>query len=359
MAMLATFSITTLSRSSLADPSPPPPPVEEGGVRWHAGLDKGIGLETDSFRASLGMLSQAAYEVTVDDDVQHGFSLRKARPTLRMGAFDGLLSAFVQPELAGDPRLLDAELGVHLLPELNLRFGQFVTPHSRGFITPVPKLQFIDFGRVESEFRADRDMGLSVEGALFDGDLEYAAGIFNGNGIEPRLGDGYMWVGRLVANPFGPVPYDETLPLTQPESPFRLAVGWNGFGRRRAREEMSTRRDYVTGPDLFIVFRGFTLLAEAFRRFRAEDGHTIDAWGSYVQAGYFVVPRWVEIAGRAGFMDLDINAPNQTQASYEGALNIYPVGNHFKIQLRYVHARGEAVPADPAHRVTVQTQLQL
>lgn len=361
IATCSLFVTTTTAPSSGADPPASVSGVSPDGVRWHAGLDSGVGLEAAGFAASVGFLGQLGYEVTVpgQGDPSHGFTVPKARPNLRFSAFDGLVTAFVQPELVGTPSLLDLQIGIHPLPELQLELGQFITPHSRAFMTPVPKLQLPDFGVVEGEFRAGRDVGVAVHGLVCDGELEYAAGLFDGNGLQGRFGAGYMGMGRLVVNPFGPVPYDETLPLVEPDGPLRLAIGWNGYGRIRDRPDLPQQRDLVVGPEVFLVYQGFTLLAEGYRRHRKEAGVITEAWGGYAQTGYFVLPRLLEIAARVGALDRSLDAPGGTQAVYEGAFNIYPAKNHLKVQLRYAHTRGDAPAPDVEHRVTAQMQLWL
>ncbi|MCZ7684534.1 MAG: hypothetical protein M5U28_39505 [Sandaracinaceae bacterium] len=64
--------------------------------------------------------------------------------------------------------------------------------------------------------------------------FEYAAGIFNGSGIDGRLGDtpAPMGVARVVVTPFGSVPYDQA-PALGPAEPSGLAIGLGGFIRER------------------------------------------------------------------------------------------------------------------------------
>lgn len=70
------------------------------------------------------------------------------------------------------PRLLDLELTAQPVAEVGLRVGQVLTPFSRTFYTPVPKLLFPDFSLANDAFRADRDTGVMAFGTPLEGRVE-------------------------------------------------------------------------------------------------------------------------------------------------------------------------------------------
>jgi hypothetical protein len=112
-------------------------------VEFRDGLRITAGPHSVAFR----VLSQFRF-VHTREDAQHAstFQLTMLRPSVRGSFFDGLVGVFIQPELAGDHgRILDAELTLNLHPAFSVTVGQFITPASRAFMTPVPVMMFPDF----------------------------------------------------------------------------------------------------------------------------------------------------------------------------------------------------------------------
>jgi len=372
---LATSLASTAAADDAAEKGPEPP------VQFHASLADGVGFKTaqDRFALDAGALTRTRFDAIADDTglAKDGFSIAMARPYFRARAFHDQLKLFVQAELAGDPKLLDLEVTWQPMPELGVRVGQFLTPFTRAFLTPVPLLQFPDFSRVNDAFRQNRDTGAMIFGATGGGRLEYYLGVFNGNGINKANDDtSVMGIGRVAVNPLRPMTYDETPSLRGPV-PVGLAIGLNGTADRA--HPMTTTVDPTTGAtttvpappetrlragvDVAFVWDRFTFLAEGFaRQTQPDQGKRKQGFGAYAQAGYFVVPKRLELAARGGFIDPDASADSDTQRNFEALVNGYVVGNHLKMGLRYMWLRADAPTADgyaagTSHRVTLQMQL--
>lgn len=300
------------------------------------------------------------------------FDVPLVRPMIRVGAFDGIFRLLVQPELAGPaPRLLDLQLDFVPDPAFGLRVGQFITPYSRAFITPIVLLTMPDQGVVSDAFRADRDTGLMAFGSVGDA-FEYSVGIFDGAAIDGRAGDvpPPMVVGRLVLTPYGHVPYDQ-VPALGGESPRGLAIGAGGFFRERTIADADNTPSVVqtgsAGLDLSLVEGPVAFFSEGYyREQRSDGGPWIASWGAFAQLGVFVLPRLLELSVRASWIDPDLaEAPDLVQ-SYEGALATYLVvddvayGHHLSLGLRYAYLESPrglgAVPRGSTHRVTLQLQ---
>ncbi|MDI1431346.1 porin [Polyangium sorediatum] len=357
-------------------------PAKSDTFVFHASLADGLGFRTeqDKFVLDAGVLSQMRFDAISNSDglASDGFNVAVVRPYIRARAFHDQVRFFVQPELAtATPKLLDLEIAWQPMPELGIKVGQFLTPFSRAFFTPVPILQFPDFSRVNEKFRAGRDTGMMLFGSTGKGRLEYYAGAFNGNGIDKGGNDdtSVMGIGRLAVNPVRAMPYDET-PSLRGAVPFGLSIGVNGIADRAHPTKQQTdpatgaqttvalpaETRLTAGADVFIAWDRFTFLAEAYaRQVQPDEGKRIQGFGGYAQAGYFVVPKRFEIAARAGVMDPDTSKPD-TERSVEGLLNGYVVGNHLKMGLRYMWLRTDAKTADgyaagTNHKLTFQVQL--
>ncbi len=184
-------------------------PAEGGAWKMRAGVVEGFGVDHDdgTFGVAVGLVSQMRFETKIDgDDVRPAFAMRMVRPTLRAHVLKPWIRVFVQPELAGtSSRLLDFEIDVQPAPEFGVKTGQLVTPFSRTFITPVPKLLFQNFSVANDYFRGDRDTGVMAYGYLLGARLEYYAGLFNGNGIDQGGNDDKSLTvfGRIAGTAFG------------------------------------------------------------------------------------------------------------------------------------------------------------
>ena len=373
------------SSASAADPPATLPSSPKNQIEVHASLADGLGLRREDklFSVDAGILTQMRYTATLHDGkvADDGFNVLMVRPTLRVKALRDTVRLFVQPELGTPtPRLLDYELTWQPVPQMGLRVGQFLTPMSRAFLTPVPLLQFTDFNRVNAKFRADRDTGAMIFGATKNGKMDYWLGGFNGNGIDKGGNDDttMMGIARLAVNPVRPMPYDET-PSLKGKVPFGIAIAVNGIADRAHPTKMVTDPTTGTqstvnlpaemrltgGGDIAIAYKSFTFLAEGFTKMVDPDGgQRTFSYGAYAQAGIFPIPKRLEIAFRGGFIDPNRSKDKDTESNFEGLVTGYFVGNHLKLGARYTMIRNEAKTADGLapgvnHRFILQSQLWL
>ena len=379
-AFLSCFSGTALA----ADPPATFPSSPKNQIEFHASLADGLGLKREDklFSVDLGILTQMRFTATVHDGkiADDGFNVLMVRPTLRVKALRDTVRLFVQPELGTpNPKLLDFELTWQPKPEVGLRVGQFLTPMTRAFLTPVPLLQFTDFNRVNAKFRADRDTGAMIFGATQNGKLDYWLGAFNGNGIDKGGNDDttMMGIARIAVNPVRAMPYDETPSLKGPV-PFGIAIAVNGIADRahptktvtdatgaQTTVALPAETRLTGGADIAIAYKGFTFLGEAFTKMVEPDGAQRSfAYGAYAQAGLFVMPKRLEFAVRGGYMDPNRSKDKDTESNFEGLITGYFVGNHLKVGARYTMIRNEAKTADGLnpgvnHRFMIQSQLWL
>lgn len=362
----------------LADPSHP--------EAHELPLDPWI-LESRDRKFTLRIGAQLQFRYTASDaekkSDKQSFQLREARPQLRASIGKPWITVFIQPELANVPQLLDLELTVQPYPALGFKVGQFLTPFSRTFYTPVPKLLFPDFSIANNAFRADRETGAMVFGTPFSGLFEYYLGAFNGNRINQNGNDDdkLLAIARVAVNPLGAVAYDET-PLLAGASPLRFALGLNGYYGKvpptapsapafplpatnpalvaatpAARDKTAT-----VGADVALRYWLATLQGEFYYRHldKGVPGPDIKAKGGYVHASSFVYWPYLELAARVSWVDPNERVKRDQTLAYEALANVYVFANNLKLNLRYTHfdnpapAAGQAKAA--ANQFVAQTQ---
>ncbi len=149
---------------------------------------------------SLGALLQVVgdYQNETRSTGVNGFRIANFRLKLS-GELDGGYGYTLQTNFAAAPAILDAELHYRVTDALVLQAGQFKAPFSRELLTGAGDLDFIDRSRVVTALAPNRQMGAEIHGRLSEGRVEYATGVFNGNGIGARANDDdrVMVAGRL------------------------------------------------------------------------------------------------------------------------------------------------------------------
>jgi hypothetical protein len=334
--------------------------------RFFASVDDGMGIgrTDDAFSARIGAVVQTRYALSGTEEAgvtQNEFSVAMARPQLRATLLKPWIRLFVQPELAGtQPKLLDLEIDVQPVPEIGIKVGQMITPFSRTFLTPVPKLMWATFSPANDYFRADRDVGALLYGYPDGkGRFEYYTGVFNGNRINQKSNDNLSpeVIVRLAGTVFGaPVGtkghqvYDEVPGLQPDRSPPTLRLGVNAAFNLVDRTKQvfdpatSTFKDVpageeradTVGGDVSFAAGGFVTQAEVYaRRGLRTDGTRYVAVGAYAHAAYFIVPKWVEMGARVSVLDTNVDVGSVDLTAYEGQVAVYFLGHHLKTSFRY------------------------
>ncbi len=275
------------------------------------------------------------------------FTVPLLRPVVQVRLLEGEVLFFLQPELGGadpDPRLLDVFLEWAPSPAFKLRMGQFRTPYSRSFITPIFMLELPTRGLVVDRFRLGRDTGLMAYGQLDEGRYEYDLGVFSGADINSlgKWGDEPMGVGRVAVNFGQPVPYDQ-VPALRFLDPRGVSVGLGAAWRRVKTQTgdgpVSSMQSWNATADVTMMHGPLITTFEAFLRERQQPGSGWKtSYGAFVQAGTFVWPKRVEVGGRFGWM-----SDAQDDLSAEAFLTVFwwlpdrYFGHHLKTTLAYRH----------------------
>ncbi len=269
-------------------------------------------------------------------------------------------------------QLYDAYVALGQLSWANLKVGQYRTHYGRQEFVSSALLQFVDRGFVAEAFVPNaldrRDQGVTLFSDPARHRFNYNIGVFNGVGINlTRLGlstpsnaNEFMYVGRVTADLLGRPGYPEgdlTFSAT-PQFGVGASHGYNaglqtnttGAG---SNNQISTALASLgngrllnqgvvnigtTGIDAVFKYKGLSLQAEGFVRNIDTRDHSKrigNASGFYVQGGYFLVPRTIEVVGRYSYMDPDTVRSEDTITSGVGGINWYLSGHEHKLQFDY------------------------
>jgi phosphate-selective porin OprO/OprP len=234
-------------------------------------------------------------------------------------------------DLARSQPLLDAEVEFAPVRIAGVRAGQFLVPFSLENDTSSSDLDFIDRTAVVDELAPGRDNGSAgrdIGAVVFGGTpwLEYAAGIFNGSGIDKADTDGHKdFSGRVVLKPFR-----------------FLAVGGSFY---RGRQTVTPGAPLVArnkeGLEAAVAVSRFSAKGEYIHA--RDDAVSRSGW--YAQAGCFALPAKLQAVVRYQTLDLDRAIPdNGTNVTTLG-LN-WTIRGKTKLQVNYeihgLEGRGRA-----------------
>lgn len=288
-----------------------------------------------------------------DGESRGSFGIRRARLGLA-GTGYGLDYA-LQAELAGgSARLLDANIAYRVAPMAGIWLGQGKAPFGRQQLTSSGNLQLVDRAITDARFAPGRQQGVALVGRTPGRRFEYAAGVYNGSGInQPNENDRFMVAGRAVWAPLGAYAPVESA-HDRPASP-RLALGVAGLRNTTGADE--TEAD-VTRLGLEGAFKlgGLSTVAEYYHEWlRPVAGADLDTNGWYVQGGYLLPGGRHELAARYAVISPEAS---QDQDVVERALgySLYLHAHRAKLQadLRTIDHR-----VDDAQDLELRVQFQL
>jgi hypothetical protein len=208
-----------------------------------------------------------------------------------------------------DPQILSqARLAWGPLAEVNVEFGVVRVPFSKSAIQSSAELAFQERPLAVDRFVPDRQPGVALYGAMFEGRLSYRAGVFNG-AAPARVGlgndhPGLLTAGRVALSPLGPLrPGQEDAA----RGDFRLELGANAY-----RDEAAGFTATAVGADLSAQFMGASVLLEYLSDVREPRESPVlppslvgrvARSGFIGQASYVLWPRGLSLAVRAEQVD--------------------------------------------------------
>ncbi|MBC8553675.1 MAG: hypothetical protein H8D23_29020 [Candidatus Brocadiales bacterium] len=219
---------------------------------------------------------------------------------------------------------------------LSVQFGQWKIPWNRQRVVSSQHQQMIDRATSQDEFTMDRQIGVMLHGKLFNKKFEYYTGVFNGNGRnQSSNGNNEMlYTARVSWNPFGAYgkgigEVESDINFSEkPMAHLSAAIAYDGAADRERFSSTTIDLDPPVGTGVTLKevnktsvvaeyglkYRGFSTNAEAYwRRFDDIRANNINSVGSgviidrgfFVQGGYFIMPKKLEVAGRYSLVDFD------------------------------------------------------
>jgi phosphate-selective porin OprO and OprP len=350
--------------------------AEDWTKKIEVGYKKGAYIKTtdDRYSLKLNVRTQGLfkYEAREGEKDTTSFSVKRARLLAGGSVFYPWMQYNTQITLeGGSTALRDAYIEAAYFDWAKPRIGQYKIPFDREFLTSAFNLQLIDRSIASSEFSLQRDIGVQLSGKFLQNQLEYGVGMFNGSGAnQSNVDQDFMYVGRMVWTPFGPYPYSQAA-LDTPDTP-KLAVGVAGAylpglepgerktlaGRLGNTAILPVESDvYQLAADLAFKYLNFSFEGGYyFRNIDPDDATPFgseNAQGFYLQGGYFVIPKKLELAARYAWVNPD--NPNQVdddeQQEYTGGLSYYIFGHDLKLQANYSYFINEAEDGDEDDQV--------
>jgi phosphate-selective porin OprO/OprP len=291
-------------------------------------------------------------------EARRSFDVPRARTTTAGWLLSEHLTYELQLDWAEGPVLEDLLLSwdVSRTEAFKIQVGQFKVPLGRQRLTSSGSQQFVDRSVVSREFTEGRDIGVQVNGLLAGRTIEYRAGVFNGAGQNTLADDGGLqYDGRVVYQPLGEVKYSES-DLEHTEKPVLAIAGNVEVDHRGGAAAGEVRKQVIAGTDAAFNYRGLSFRGELYLRRRELDSGTMGSTGFLVQAGYLLVPRRLEIAGRYATWEPGDAVPVDGQREVGLAVGYFVNGHNLKLQSDLRRLR-EPPRAAAGHELRVQLQL--
>ena len=378
---------------------------EEKDAWWKnvkAGYKKGFFIQTPdkNFKIKMKVRSQFQFSIddTDDENTETNFRIRRLRLAWQGNAFRPWLKYKVQLDASDEVELktmlLEAVYPTRYGNVLVPRIGQFKVPFNREELNSSAYLQLVERSVVNKEFAFGRDIGAALYGVIGNY-LTYGAGVFNGDGDNGRSKDSnLLYVGRVQLTPCcGELEYGGTFPsggdyeiransIKSDKPLIAFAVSFAGMGgldieRKTPDSDLDERIEEIfDGTDARPVSDIFSISSDVSFRYRriSFEGEYNARWidprgigedkvfdqGFRVQGGFFLMPKFIEIAARYAIINFDDDIAGRDNVwDVTTGLNFYLSKTYrLKIQLSYSFIREEFHDSGDVDSNVFRTQFQ-
>lgn len=293
-----------------------------------------------SKKIKLSGYTHVRYQYLMDTSKISAFDIRRARLALNGGLTDKIDYRFFA-EFGGSvpPQLLEA-IFIYKFHGEQFKFsaGQMLIPLGNDIICSETKMESINRAILSETLGARgndvignqnaRDIGVQLSGILKTKDarpyLNYAAGVFNGAGINKFDNNKDKAIaGRVIVSPINNLWFGGSY--------------YNGSSRWGDSITIDKNRDRY-GLELEYKYKAFTLRTEYMQG--VDD--TINKGGYYVQLIGEIIPKKIQLSGRVEFFDFDEDIDNNGVFVYTICPSFW-LGELCKIQLGYDIVREESI----------------
>lgn len=368
--------------------------VKSSPVKYKLGEGFNFTSADEKFSGSIGANYQIRYTLMDLEGAQDSSSFETKRVKLYFNgyAFSKDITYKLQLNFANlrggktsnNGLLEETYINYRLLDELQFRFGQDKVQFGRQSLLSATVLQFVDQSIVTQAFFPTYDTGLNVHGKVAKGLLTYSVAVTGGAGQNtPRLTSDNAFSARLTVNPFGTVKnfesdvehsekpalsigssfYRNTLNFTELTNGVDTGnslgftkgkTGWYGLGNSVS----PTARKFAAGDvldfntfgiDTAFKWQGLSVQGEYLygEASSQQTSKKLIAKGFYGQAGYFVIPKQVEIAYRYSYLDPNHDVTNDHWVENTAGISWY-INKHFlKLQTDFTNIHKQAAITSP------------
>lgn len=335
-------------------------------VSWNKGTR--IDFPDEGFSAQVNSLIASRYTYTdADEDAgaesTSSFEVTKARIAVSGNALHNEFYYKVEGDFVkgstedgeADARLTDAYIGWQACDWLDLRMGQFKTGISKQFNVSEYALQFPDRSIASDFFDLDRQNGLMGTTNFMDGQVWLSAGIYNGEsdgeGINrPGTDQNHTGIVNLRWNAMGSIDPKSESDVDWTDDP-ALQIGAAYAFSDRETADGDFDNDTIN-VDATFMYQGWSLQGEYYVAngefdTDGDDSSEIEPQGFYVQLGYFLDPKTLEVAARYSLVDCDdgatdagvcsLSQSNEKVNEVNVSINYYWWKHHLKGQLGFTH----------------------
>lgn len=340
-------------------------------------IGKGFTLTSadEKFKLEIGGRLQSRYTFTDADHKgdTNKFEVKRMKFWMSGNAYTKDLTYLFQVDFANSGKAQMFEhgyLNYRLLNEVQVLAGQTKVPFGRQWLNSSGGQQFVDRSTASDMFRPGYDAGVKLHGDVAGGIATYELGVYGGGGQSNyRTSSDNAYAARVTVNPFGKMAYSESdleqsaKPLlsmganyyrntlqknaTVPANTLTLApviesnsvtlAGANGWlGRALPSTFTNGEKIDINGYGVDAAFKWMGASVQAEYLLGQADGQSSDktlrAQGFYAQAGYFIIPKKMELALRYSFVDPNRDIANDQQVDTQGAVSYYFDKHNLKLQ---------------------------
>lgn len=237
-----------------------------------------------------------------------------------------------------------------------IRAGQQFVNFDFENMQPGWSLQLIDRSEINQTFGLFQEIGLELNGSLFNKHLEWRSFIYNGEGSnQANQNDKFLYGTRMTWHILGNHGY--LMPdLQKSETPHLSLAGAYVFDSGNA--NIGNQKLHRANADLAFKYQGASFLAQVSGIWNIDTDRQNYAY--LAQGGYFVLPAKVELVGRYMHIEYDnaLGARTVDPSHMGGGINYYIKDQHIKVQAEYMHLRNNAqTQGRNDHQFLVQGQI--
>jgi hypothetical protein len=291
-----------------------------------------------------------------DPSERGGFRLRRARFGFEGKLYDRVpfkITAELNSEQRGTTRINDAWFGYDKWKSFQVFAGARNVPFSRAAILDSGGSAMIERPLSVRSMAPLRQLGMSVEGHLWKGALNYTLGLYNGLERSDRFFEGYTensallgnrfdgltYAGRLESQPLGPL--GNTIEDLK-KGPFRVGVGASFFYSNGG-----TRDILGAGGDVLLHSHGFHLLGEFISNHASPHAvptqattqiSTVQSLAAIGEIGYVILKNRLAINTRIEWLDPNTSVKDEADSwLLSGGLAYHVLHDFLKAQLDFTH----------------------